>query len=162
MVLAFQKKQLERFEKDLLIIMEAGYACHAPGVLPDDELRTPCLLTNNMQLMKKIIWKTEARQALDDAIDTLGLERLIPVEFLEEAMDDWEQSLFRRDDVDFEVSPSNLFSKYHQKKCLVELDLGDRGDHFLCFCLSFSIQLQTSYAYIAASAIGLRGNRQLT
>ena len=103
----FSEKQLERFEKDLLIIMEAGYACHAPGVLPDDDLRTPSLLTNNMRLMKKFILRPEARQALDDAIDTLGLERLIPVEFLEEAMDDWEQSLLRRDDVDFEVSPSN-------------------------------------------------------
>ena len=71
------------------------------------KLRCSLLTTNPMPWMKELILRPEAREALDDAIDTLGLERLIPVEFLEEAMDDWEQSSLRRDDVDFEVSPSN-------------------------------------------------------
>ena len=32
--LGLNQNQLSKFRKDLFIIFEAGYVCHAPGVLP--------------------------------------------------------------------------------------------------------------------------------
>lgn len=79
-------QQLESIKRDLFIIFESGYACHAPGVLPDDHFITPPLLTNNVQLIKKFVSKPEAQKILEITINLCGMEHLMPIEYLEDAI----------------------------------------------------------------------------
>lgn len=81
-------EQLESFKRDLFIIFESGYVCHAPGVLPDDHLFTPPLLTNNMQLLKKFIVRPEAEKVLETTINLNGMEHLMPIVYLEDVIEE--------------------------------------------------------------------------
>lgn len=78
--------QLEKFKKDLFIVFEAGYACYAPGVLPDDDFREAPLLTNNMKLVTKFLKSEEIKALLETTINLSGLEHLISVQLIEEVL----------------------------------------------------------------------------
>lgn len=86
-------QQLNKFHNDLLIIFEACAACHKRGVLPDDDLRTPPLLTNNMDLLNKFLRRHDAANILEKTINLSGFEHLIPVVNLWDAVDGWRTSL---------------------------------------------------------------------
>lgn len=86
-------RQREGFKSDLKIIIEASAVCHKPGILPDDELRTPPLLTNNMMLWKKFISQRDREELLETAINLTGHEHLLPVLLLQDVLESFQDSL---------------------------------------------------------------------
>lgn len=84
------EEQLKKFKKDLFIIFEAGYSCYEKGLLPDDDLRAPPLLTNNMKLFNKFLLRAKAAEVLEHAINLSGLEHLIPVQLLSDTVEAWQ------------------------------------------------------------------------
>ncbi|MFI5405598.1 MAG: hypothetical protein ACHQ1D_03690 [Nitrososphaerales archaeon] len=93
-ILGYQltKEQLAKFRQELLIIIESSFACHAPGVLPNEDFRTPPLLTNNTRLLNKFLIKPRSAAVLEDTINLLGFEHLMPVEFLQDTIEKWENT----------------------------------------------------------------------
>lgn len=89
----FQAKteNLEKFEADLFIVMEAGYCCYDVLDINSD----PTLLTQNMKFYKRFILyvfssslpynsrNPENRAKLEEAINLYGMEHLIEVESLD-------------------------------------------------------------------------------
>jgi hypothetical protein len=85
--------EIKKSKKDLFVIFEAGYVCHAPGVLPDDDFRTPPLLINNMPFMNKFLLRPQTERLLENAINLSGLEHLIPVQLLTDTVQGWEEEM---------------------------------------------------------------------
>ncbi|GJM06550.1 MAG: hypothetical protein DHS20C10_02840 [marine bacterium B5-7] len=85
------EKQLLTFNNDLRIVFEAGFTCHAADVLPPDDFRTPPLLTNNMRLLKKFMLTKRAEEVVEQTINMSGLEHLIPTQYLEDAIEAWQE-----------------------------------------------------------------------
>ena len=56
---------------------------------PDDDFRTPPLITNNMVLLNKFLLRLETARILDQVIGLSGLERLIPVQHLADTIEAW-------------------------------------------------------------------------
>lgn len=48
-------------------------------VTPDDDIRSPSLITSNMKLYNKFILRYEAKEVLNRVIELEGCEDLIPV-----------------------------------------------------------------------------------
>ncbi len=86
------KGELERFQNDLFMIFEAGVGSYKAGALPENDLREAPLITTNKRLMKKFLERGETRAVLERAINFGGMEHLLTVKSLDDAIKDWKKS----------------------------------------------------------------------
>jgi len=81
--LSMTKRQLDDITTDLLILMEAS--CSQAEV---DAVHS--FLTNDMRVYRRLFRRQETKQVLESTINLLGLDHLIRVDLMAEALDKWE------------------------------------------------------------------------